>query len=188
MIDEDEVAALAAAYGQPQRLAYSLDIGPELFRTRFAHLDDRRGEVVLALQRPAGTFLLHTKAHYEPGTYRLLSGGVHHGESVLAAVHREAAEETGLLVTVARFIAVLDVTFHFGPIAIPFPSYVFHIYETGGDLQPGSQEIAGLREIAPDELPQIAAALRSLPGPRADWGRWRAIAHEVVAESLPVTV
>ncbi len=188
MIDEGEVAALAAAYGQPQRLAQSLEIGPELFRTRFARLDDRRGEVVLALQRPAGTFLLHTKAHYEPGTYRLLTGGVHRGETVLAAVHREAAEETGLLVTVARFIAVLDVTFHFGPIAIPFPSYVFHIYETGGDLQPGSQEIAGLREFAPDELPQIAAALRSLPGPRADWGRWRAMAHDVVTEALQVSV
>lgn len=188
MIDENEVAALTTAYGQPQRLACSLDIGPELFRTRFAHLDDRRGEVVLALERPAGTLLLHTKAHYEPGTYRLLSGGIHHGETVLTAVHREAAEETGLQVTVARFIAVLDVTFHFGPIAIPFPSYLFHVRESGGDLQPGSQEIAGLAEVAPHELPQIAAALQSLPVPRADWGRWRAIAHDVVAAALQVPV
>jgi 8-oxo-dGTP pyrophosphatase MutT (NUDIX family) len=184
MIDEVEVAALGAAYGRPRRVQCQLQIGPELFQTRFNRLDSRRGEVVLALQRPAGTLLLHSKAHYETGVYRLLSGGISCGETVLAAVHREAAEETGLRITVEKFIAVLDIAFCFGPIALPFPSYVFHVREAGGTLQPDLREISSLLEVGPAELPQIAATLHDLQGPRADWGRWRAIAHELVAESL----
>lgn len=184
MIDEAEVTALAAAYGQPRRVQRQLEIGPELFQTRFKRLDNRRGEVVLALERPAGTLLLHSKAHYEAGIYRLLSGGINRGETVLAAVHREVAEETGLCVTVEKFIAVLDMVFCFGPIAVPFPSYVFHVREAGGTLRPDQREISGLRAVVPDELPQIAATLQGLRGPRADWGRWRAIPHELVAEAL----
>jgi ADP-ribose pyrophosphatase YjhB (NUDIX family) len=184
MIDEAEVAALRAAYGQPQRVQRQLEIGPELFQTRFNRLDNRRGEVVLALERPAGTLLLHSKAHYEAGVYRLLSGGVNLGETVLAALHREVAEETGLRVTVERFIAVLDMVFCFGPVAVPFPSYVFHVREASGTLRPDQREISGLLEVVPEALPQIAATLRDLQGSRADWGRWRAIAHELVAEAL----
>lgn len=184
MIDEAEVAALGVAYGQPQRVQCQLQIGPELFQTRFNRLDNRRGEVVLALERPAGTLLLHSKTHYEAGIYRLLSGGINHGETVLAAVHREATEETGLHITVEKFIAVLDIAFCFGPIAVPFPSYVFHVREAGGVLQPDLREISDLVEIAPHELSQIAATLHNLDGPQADWGRWRALAHELVAEAL----
>ena len=78
--------------------------------------------------------------------------------------------------------AVIDSTLRFGNIRLPFVSYVLHLVEAGGHLSAASPEIAGFREIWPGDLPTIAAQLRAIPGERGYWGRWRAVAHDVVAE------
>lgn len=183
MIDELEVAALAARYGQPLRRSVACDIGEELFVTRFMRASDRRGEVVLVIERPSGALLLHRKAHYAAEHFRLPTGGVNLGEPVLAAALRETAEETGLEVAVQRFMAVIDYTLHFDAIRLPFVSYVFHLVETGGQLSLDGGEVEAFRACAPAELAATAAVLRSIPGQRGYWGRWRAIAHDVATET-----
>ena len=182
MIDEQEIQALARTFGQPLRRQVEIEIGSELFVTRFLRMGDRRGEVVLALERPSGRLLVHRKAHYGDDTYRLLTGGIGHDEAVAAAAVRESAEETGLQVEIRRLIAVIDSTLCFGDIRLPFVSYVLHVVETGGQLSADSTEVAGFREIWPADLPSIAAHLRAIPGERGYWGRWRAVAHDVVDE------
>ena len=196
MIDEKEIEALtrcfpahagvtpAHAGGWPLRLQVELEIGSELFVTRFMRMGDRRGEVVLALERPSGRLLLHRKAHYGDDTYRLLTGGIGHDEAVATAAVRESAEETGLQVEIRRLVAVIDSTLRFGDIRLPFVSYVMHVVEAGGQLSPDSHEVAGFREVWPGDLPSIAEQLRAIPGERGYWGRWRAVAHDVVAEYL----
>jgi 8-oxo-dGTP pyrophosphatase MutT (NUDIX family) len=184
MIDETEVVRLACDYGDPRRLHYTLEVGPSLFLTRFQRHADRRGEVVLALERRDGRLVLHRKAHYREDVFRLLSGGVGHGEPVIEAVVRETEEETGLQVQVEQFVALLSYTFRFGGIDVPFVSYVFHLRETAGRFSPDWLEIDQVREVWPHQLPEVAGRLRGLDGDRADWGRWRAIAHDVVAEEL----
>ena len=69
----------------------------------------------------------HAPGEWEPG-----SGRVRQGEAALAAVLREAKEETGLDVTV---LGLLD-TFHFyrGPAREEAIGIVFHCRATGGDL------------------------------------------------------
>ncbi|MFZ2360746.1 MAG: NUDIX hydrolase [Anaerolineae bacterium] len=183
MIDESEVAAIAARYGQPLRRHVESAIGQELFVTRFMRASDRRGEVALAIERPNGQLLLHRKAHYAADHFRLPTGGVNLVEPVLDAVLRETAEETGLQVAVVRFLAVIEYTLRFDPIRLPFVSYVFHLRETGGQLSLDGGEVESFGECSPDELPAIAATLRSIPGERGYWGRWRAVAHEVTAEA-----
>ncbi len=182
MIDEAEINALAARYGQPLRRHVTCDIGEELFVARFMRASDRRGEVALLIERPNGRLLLHRKAHYAADHFRLPTGGVNLGEPVLAAALRETAEETGLAVRVQRFLAVIEYTLRFDAIRLPFVSYVFHLGETGGELSLHGGEAEDFRECAPADLPAIAAALRSIPGERGYWGRWRAVAHEVAAE------
>lgn len=184
LVDEGEIARLARAYGEPWRERYDLEIGPHLFFTRFDRAADRRGEVVMALERPGGRLLVHRKAHYEPGILRLLSGGIDPDESVEEALLREAEEETGLQVRIEQFIAVLDYRFTMNTLTLPFVSYVFHARECGGRLDPDWLEIDDVAEVWPHQLPDLAARLRALDGPRADWGCWRAIAHDVVADAL----
>jgi ADP-ribose pyrophosphatase YjhB (NUDIX family) len=183
MIDESEVAAIAGRYGQPLRRQVACEIGEELFLTRFMRASDRRGEVVLAIERPNGQLLLHRKAHYAAEHFRLPTGGVNLGEPVLDAALRETAEETGLAVRVQRFLAVIEYTLRFDAIRLPFVSYLFHLREIGGRLSLDGGEAEDFRECAPAELPAIAAALCSIPGERGYWGRWRAVAHEVAAEA-----
>lgn len=183
MIDESEVAAIAARYGQPLRRQVESEIGEELFVTRFMRASDRRGEVVLAIERPNDRLLLHRKAHYAAEHFRLPTGGVNLDEPVLDAVLRETMEETGLEVAVVRFLAVIEYTLRFDPIRLPFVSYVFHLRETGGQLSLDGGEVESFGECSPDELAAIAATLRSIPGERGYWGRWRAVAHAVVAET-----
>ena len=186
MIDEQEIQTLARTLGQPLRRQVEIEIGSELFVSRFLRMADRRGEVVLALERPDGRLLLHRKAHYGDETYRLLTGGIGHDEAIAAAAVRESAEETGLQVEIRRLVAVIDSTLCFGDIRLPFASYVLHLVETGGQLSADSTEVAGFREVWPTDLPTIAAQLRAIPGERGYWGRWRAVAHDVVAEYLRV--
>ena len=183
MIDESEVTAIAALHGQPLRRYVESEIGEELFVTRFMRASDRRGEVVLAIERPNGRLLLHRKTHYGADHFRLPTGGVNLDEPVLDAVLRETAEETGLKVAVQRFLAVIEYTLRFDPIRLPFVSYVFHLRETGGQLSLDGGEVENFSECQPDELPAITATLRSISGERGYWGRWRAIAHDVVAET-----
>jgi len=59
------------AYGQPEIRVIEIEGDEYLFRTRFHRTRDRRGEVVLAIERPGRCVLLHTKGWYEPGVYRL---------------------------------------------------------------------------------------------------------------------
>ncbi|MBE2231953.1 MAG: NUDIX hydrolase [Anaerolinea sp.] len=187
MLDETEINAIAAQFGQPLRRHVECEIGEELFVTRFMRASDRRGEVVLLIQRPNGALLLHRKAHYAAEHFRLPTGGVNLVEPVLAAALRETTEETGLEVTVQRFLAVIEYTLHFDAIRLPFVSYLFHLHETGGQLHANDGEAVAFRDCAPAELPAIAATLRSIPGERGYWGRWRAVAHEVAAECLGQT-
>lgn len=185
MLDEAEINALAQQLGEPVRQRVDCDMGYELFMSRFLRARDRRGEVVLVLERDDGRILLHRKAHYDADHFRLLTGGIQPDEPVLAAALREAAEETGLAVTPVRFLAVLDTTLHFDRILIPFTSCVLHLRATGGELRaPMEGEVAEFSCCTAAELPAVAATLRAIPGERGYWGRWRAVAHDVAAACL----
>jgi 8-oxo-dGTP pyrophosphatase MutT (NUDIX family) len=112
---EAEVAALAARYGEPRRVAAVLSGTPfdPLIMT------DRFGEVCMVIRRPGGALLTAIKTFYPPGAYRLLTGGVGHGEPIEAALLREVEEETGLDVEVQRFVAVIE--YHLEPSVVRSP-------------------------------------------------------------------
>src|SRR5215207_850949 len=101
---ETEIADLAARYGSPRRVTAALDGG------QFSPLtmEDRYGEVCMVVRRPNGRLITAKKTFYPAGAFRLLSGGVGHGELIAAALLREVAEETGLDVVVRRFLAVIE--------------------------------------------------------------------------------
>ncbi len=146
----------------------------------------RSAEVVLVLRRPSGRILLHTKDRYPSGAYRLPTGGVRPGEDLVAAVVREGAEETGLRVSVERFLGIIHQTFAAGDQSTALDSHILQV--TAEDRVPApedsSEGITGFTEVTAEGLLAVADELEGLAEPFEDWGRFRATAHRLVYEAL----
>jgi NAD+ diphosphatase len=196
---ETEITDLAARYGPPQRVTAVLD-GWQFSPLTMA---DRYGEVCMVVRRPNGRLISAKKTFYPAGAFRLLTGGVDHGELIATALLREVAEETGLDVVVRRFLAVIEYPLRGGweigdgsqesskvvptpnshlPTAIShFATFAFLLDEIGGALQahdPG-ERIEAFRELAVADLPALAETLEHVPNTHDDEidGSWRDWGH-----------
>ncbi len=185
-IDERELEQLAVAYGQPEVRTIEIEGDEYLFSTRLHRSRNRRGEVVLVIERPDRCVLLHRKGWYEPGVYRLLSGSIDWDEDVETTLARELEEETGLTLGIADFLGLLDCHIHYGSDMVSFVSYVFYLSRTEGVLRlpQTAEDITEFRDVPLADLPTVAEDLRHVAPPRTGWGRWRALAHDFVYEML----
>ncbi len=182
-----EIEALAAEYGEPLRRV--VDVGPRLFDP--LSKNDRVGEVCMVIRRRNGRVLTAIKTFYPRGAYRLLTGGIGHGERIRDALAREVREETGLEARLERFLALLTYRCDGKPV---FHTYAFLLEERGGSLASADpdEQLEEFREIEVDELPALARTLASLGdrdddaigGSWRDWGRFRAAVHDAVWEAL----
>ncbi len=191
---EEDIAALAARYGEPRHIRVTLTGAP--FRPLSS--DDRIGEVCMVVRRLNGKFITAIKTFYPPGAFRLLTGGIDHGEAVEAALLREIAEETGLDVAVRRFLAVIEYAWADVDKAVganpSFATFAFLVDEIGGTfgVVDEDEQIGAFREVAVDELPALADTLDTvadgyhpeIEGSWADWGRFRAVVHRAVYAAL----
>lgn len=190
LIDDTEISQLNADYGPGDRWRISLEVSALSFDNwlrKMGTSPNRRGEAVLAIRRPDGQVLLHTKRFYPQEIYRLPSGGVHPGEPVLSGVIRETKEETGLDVTVDRFLGTVEYEFRHAGRQLPFVSYVFLVQQTNNDqpeVQDPEEQITGFCYVAPNGIRVVGAQLRALPSEWADWGSFRAPPHDLVADAL----
>jgi 8-oxo-dGTP pyrophosphatase MutT (NUDIX family) len=186
MIWADELDRLAARYGAPICRTYNVQADDYIYSYRWRRDSDRRAEVVFAIQDEAGRVWVHAKPHYPAQIYRLPSGGIQWNEPVEDALFREIEEEMGLPVRVLRFLGLLEYRFRYGDSTMPFASYVFHLRSYGN--QPPvcceGEAISEFRAVLPSQMSQLALDLRNLIGDRRGWGQWRALAHDLVYESL----
>jgi 8-oxo-dGTP pyrophosphatase MutT (NUDIX family) len=189
-IDERELEQLAVAYGQPEMRVVEIKGDEYLFSSRLYRSRSRWGEVVLAIERPGRCVLLHRKGWYEPGVYRLLSGGIDWDEAVETTLARELEEETGLTLDTTHFLGFLDCRIYYASQEVSFPSYVFHLPRTEGVLRlpQTAEDITEFRDVPIADLASVAKDLRHVPPPRTGWGHWRAVAHDFVYEMLCAVV
>ena len=186
LINLEEIEELARRYGPIQRGSYSVKMDREQFEYWRDKLTTKcRGEVVLVVEYPNGV-VLHTKDFYPPGIYRLPSGGVKWDESVLHALHREAHEEMGLQIKIKRCLGILEYEFCCGETKLPFVSYVFLVEGDKEELaaQDHEEHITSFRRVPARELATVADSLRRLEGKWKDWGQFRSLAHDFVAEVM----
>jgi 8-oxo-dGTP diphosphatase len=183
--DPLELRMLATRYGNPIYRCYDIETDEHLRHHRWQDQPDRRGEVVFVIRQPNGEILLHTKSQYNQDIYRLPSGGIHNDEAVEDALYREIAEETGQPVVLHRFLALLNCRFHLNGDSVSFASYVFYLESPTTELKGADPtEIAAFRTAPPEELAQVARALRSLNGKRRQWGYWRSLSHDLTYQFL----
>lgn len=187
----EELEQLAARYGQP----LVRDVTLEMERP-FSPLskNDRYGEVCMVVRRPDGSLITAKKTFYPEGAFRLLTGGISHGEGIFDALLRETQEETGLEVEVARFLAAVAYRTPHQPERCSFFTFAFLLEERGGTLGAIDEDerVEGFGAVAPADLPAMAERLAALPNTRhpevegswRDWGVFRAVIHRVVYEAL----
>jgi NAD+ diphosphatase len=188
---ETEIADLAARFGPTAFVTAALPDGvfDPLSKT------DRVGEVCMVIRRPSGRLLTFRKDVYPTGVFRLLTGGINHGEGVQAALLREVAEETSLTVALSRLMAVIGYSAPGTPAgAYDFYSFAFLLDELSGSLaaQDLDERVEAFRDAEPAELPDLAAYLegledqedRAIGGSWRSWGIFRAVVHRVVAAQL----
>ncbi|GAB4505994.1 MAG: hypothetical protein Kow00123_01320 [Anaerolineales bacterium] len=186
-VDEAEYTELARDYGPCVRRTYEIP-------TSRANLDEwarklaenRRGEVAMVIANAAGQVLTHTKPFYPAGVLRIPTGGIGREERVLDAVRREMWEETGLEAEVERLLAVIEYRFTDGAREVRFATYLFLLRADGHEphVQDAAERITGFGQTDVAGLVRIAEQLESLPGHWNEWGRFRAVAHRVAAETL----
>ena len=98
---------------------------------------------------------------------------------------------------VRRFLATIAYRARSSPSAPPlFHTFAFLLDELGGTLGAidTEEQIEDWREMTPSDLRAQAVVLeglttqgkKSIGGSWADWGRFRAVAHRAVADSLEV--
>jgi NAD+ diphosphatase len=111
----------------------------------------RLSPAMMALVWRPGELLLARSPHYAPGMYSALAGFVEAGESIEDCLHREVAEEVGVIVAPPVY---------YGSQSWPFPHSLMVAYTArwvSGEIVPQPVEIEDARWFPIDELPNIPA-------------------------------
>ena len=181
-----EFHTLAHRYGEPR--LYTVDVGAN----GYVATRKRTAEVCMVVQAPQARVFTMTKEFYPPGCYRLPTGGIRRHERVLVALQRESLEEFGQALVVRRFLAAVAYRRDAAPPTFHTFAFLLDASEEPPRPRDRHERITGFRPIQVDELPRVADTLDGLPVspsadvdvPWRDWGRFRAVIHRVVWETL----
>jgi len=180
-VSEQILAEARARYGEPLRMRWEGEISaPEHALATYNPV--RTHDVTLFILNGDRLALIR-KPMFEDGIWRPPGGGIKPGEDVGAGAEREALEETGLRVTVLRYLVDAAALFRHPPHELEWRTHVFLATTDDDDVAPrDEEEIAGARWGTLDEL---AGPLRErlLATGRAFW-RYRVALHDRTLEAL----
>lgn len=202
-VDPVELAMLAARWGHVPLEQRTLAVDDPFLTGVNQKLTEspRRAEICYVLHRgdPAAGVLFHIKRFYPTGAFRLPTGGIHQGESVMATLAREIQEETGQVVgdalgqvRIERCLGVVAYDLVHGSLgqSVAFATYHFLARMSADGIlapQDPDEQIAAWDWRTPTQIYACAAYLEQVGqnAPAwADWGRFRALSHHFVAQAL----
>ena len=146
----------------------------------------KQQEVLFIPLFPDNRTVVHSKFFFPRGIFRLLTGTVNKGEDVDKAAKRELEEETGLKKVKMYKVLLIEHNIKTKYGNRKFYTWVYLIPTEKEYLRvlDKSEGIEKLKIIKIDELPKISQKLKSLKGRWKDWGKLRAVAHDVVYQFL----
>jgi 8-oxo-dGTP pyrophosphatase MutT (NUDIX family) len=170
---DTETDALERAPRSALRIAF--DVPPEHPSAIDA---ERAGEVCMVVRRATSDgwrYVIGTKPFYLDGIARLLTGGLHEGESVLDGFGRELYEETGLDAAGARYLGRLEFRLD-GRRALRTFVFVRDISDEALEVTDPDEALT-LLEVPLAFLEREAARMAALPSMwsvdlEQDWAAW----------------
>lgn len=180
-VDQTVLLPLRRRYGEPAALGWAGALTEEEWR--LATYDPRRAHDVTLFILNGGRLALIRKPHFAAGVWRTPGGGIKQGEDFVAGATREALEETGLHVELARYLVDAEARFGWNGAELRWRTHVF-LATTQDDA------------LAPTDTGEIAAArwgtLEELSGPirenllatgRGLWS-YRVALHDAAAAAI----
>lgn len=164
-ITAETIGELEKKYGRPRELSFAYEMTQLEFEVVLASQKHGRAhDVTLFIfdhddhsargnQDYEVRVVVIRKPMYPPRAYRAPSGGVSPGEPFEQGALREAYEETGLVVSLEKYIIRARVCFSSGGRSIDWTSHVFTSSSASGKLDPiDTHEIAEARWVTVAEM------------------------------------
>ena len=181
-----QIEEVMLRFGTPRRLTGSFEITPPEFEMlRRSRKHERSHDVTLFIFREPDRreFVGISKHMFAPGIFRAPSGAVHPGEDFVVGAEREATEETGMDVSLERFVLLIEAVFTCSGEEEPWTSYVFTALRSAGELSPiDTEEIKEARWITFGELQGPIRAMMLASG--AGLFRYRVFLHDASFEAI----
>jgi 8-oxo-dGTP pyrophosphatase MutT (NUDIX family) len=181
-VTDEILAPLRERYGDPIELEWTGEISAR--EHALATYNPRRmHDVTLFILDPDDRIALIRKPPFAEGVWRPPGGGIKPGEDFVLGAEREALEETGLRVTLDRYLVASRARFLYEPDDVPWRTHVFSARTTDTVLAPrDGDEIAGARW---GTLEELAGPLRErlLATGSAFW-RYRVALHDAALTAL----
>jgi ADP-ribose pyrophosphatase YjhB (NUDIX family) len=181
-VDESILAPIRAQFGTPVVLRWEDEVSEEemaLVRRE----SGRRHDVTLFIFDPEGRLALIRKPSYPPDVWRPPGGGVRADEDFVCGVGREGLEETGVEISLERYLVRTEAVFRLRRRTETWQTHVFSASTEGSVLIPvDTYEIAAARWGTTAEL---AGPIRTaiLSTGRSLW-RYRAALHDATLAAL----
>jgi ADP-ribose pyrophosphatase YjhB (NUDIX family) len=181
-LTEAVLAPLRERYGEPRPLRWEGEVSAEEF-TLAGSSPERRHDVTFFVFDPRGRLALIQKPSYAEGVWRPPGGGVRPGERFETGVEREAREELGIQIELARFLVSTEATFRCADGVIDWRTHVFSARTDEQELRPlDTHEISAARWGTTTELAGPIRA-RLLETGRMLW-RYRVALHDAALVAL----
>jgi len=185
-VTEEMIRELETRFGEPRRLRMAFEINPpEMEMLRGSKKHGRNHDLTLFIFRDHDyrEFAAIAKHMFPPGAFRAPSGAANPGESLEDGALREAYEETGLRISLDRFILYIDVLFSCGPTEERWRSMVLTAFREGGEL--GHLDTEEIRETRWVTLQELQGPIRErLLGTGMGLFAYRVALHDAAAEEI----
>ncbi|NLC77850.1 MAG: NUDIX hydrolase [Clostridia bacterium] len=124
-IQDDALLELESLYGRPVEMTWRQEITPpEMQMLKASQKNGRSHDFTFFISDGNDRVAVIRKHQHQPGVYRAPSGGADPEENLVEAILREAWEETGLKITIDRYLLRLKVIFYCNEISVPWTSHI----------------------------------------------------------------
>jgi 8-oxo-dGTP pyrophosphatase MutT (NUDIX family) len=182
-ISAEVIRELEQKYGTPEECSFAYEMTEREFEMVRASQKHGRAHDVTLFIIADGRVVVIKKPMYPAGAYRAPSGGIAPGEPFEDGALREAYEETGLTVSLERYLLRARVAFSHDDRVINWTSHVFTASTLKGEPGPiDTHEIVEARFATTDELMGIIR--NSLLASGSTGLRYRSELNDVVMRRL----